>query len=154
MVKPKVGLVVMASQFESGGERAEEILQGAIKHLEANGLEVNAYEKTVWDPADAFTAVDYFLKDQPDLLVMIHVTWVLDSLQYIFINNLKCPVVLWGVPYPETFSIGCVQHFGSILWEQGYHYKYVYGLPQDITLIDKVSKYAGTAKIFKNLNKY
>jgi len=116
MVKPKVALVAMASQFESGGERAEEILIGAIKQLEERGLEVNAYEKTIWDPpSDAFKAVDYFLKNQPDLLVMIHVTWVSDSLQYIFINNIKCPVILWGVPYPETFSIGCVQHFGSIL---------------------------------------
>jgi len=153
MIKPKVALVAMASQFESGGERAEEILKRAIKHLEESGLEVNAYEKTVWDPSDAFKAVDYFLKNQPDLLVMIHVTWVLDSLQYIFINNIKSPVVLWGVPYPETFSIGCVQHFGSILWEHGYQYKYVYGLPQNVTLIGKVSKYAGTAKVFKNLNK-
>jgi len=153
MSKPKVALVAMASQFESGGQRAEEILKGVIKHLEESGLEVNAYEKTVWDPADAFKAVDYFIKNQPDLLVMIHVTWVLDSLQYIFINNIKCPVVLWGVPYPETFSIGCVQHFGSILWEHGYQYKYVYGLPQDVTLIDKVSKYAGIARVFNNLSK-
>jgi len=154
MVKPKVALVAMASQFESGGERAEEILKGAIKKLEESGLEVNAYKKIVWDsPSDAFKAVDYFLKNQPDLLVMLHVTWVSDSLQYIFINNVKCPFILWGVPYSETFSIGCVQHFGSILWEHGYQYKYVYGLPQDLTLIDKVSKYAVTAKIFKNLNK-
>lgn len=153
MVKPKISLVAIASQFESGGERAEEILKEAIEYLEESGLEVNAYEKTVWDPSDAFKAIDYFLKNQPDLLVMIHVTWVLDSLQYIFINNIKCPVVLWGVPYTETFSIGCVQHFGSILWEHGYQYKYVYGLPQDVTLIDKVSKYADTAKVFKNLSK-
>ena len=153
MSKPKVALVAIASQFESGGQRAEEILKGVIKHLKESGLEVNAYEKTVWDPADAFTAVDYFLKDQPDLLVMIHVTWVLDSLQYIFINNIKCPVILWGVPYPETFSIGCVQHFGSILWEHGYQYKYVYGLPQDVALIDKVSKYAGIARVFNHLSK-
>lgn len=153
MDKPKIALVAMASQFESGSERAEEILKRAIEHLEESGLEVNAYEKTVWDPSDAFKAVDYFLKNQPDLLVMIHVTWVLDSLQYIFINNIKSPVVLWGIPYPETFSIGCVQHFGSILWEHGYQYKYVYGLPQNVILIGKVSKYAGTAKVFKNLNK-
>ncbi len=154
MIKPRVALVAMASHYESGGERAEEILKGAVKYLEESGLEVNAYGKILWDsPSDAFKAVDYFLKNQPDLLVILHVTWVSDSLQYIFINNIKCPLVLWGVPYPETFSIGCVQHFGSILWEHGYQYKYVYGLPQDVTLIDKVSKYAGTAKIFKNLNK-
>jgi L-fucose isomerase-like protein len=152
MVKPKVALVAMASKFESGGQRAEEILKGAIKHLEKNGLEVYAYEKTVWDPSDAFAAVDYFLKNQPDLLVLLHITWVLDSLQYIFINNLKCPVILWGIPFPETFSIGCVQHFGSILWEHGFNYKYVYGLPQNADLIKEITRYATTAKLYKKLS--
>ena len=152
MKKPKVALVAMASKFESGGERSGEILKEAIKYLEKKGIEVNAYEKTVWDPADAFTAVDYLSKNQPDLLVMLHITWVLDSLQYIFINNLKCPVVLWGIPYPETFSIGCVQHFGSILWEHGFNYKYVYGLPRDTDLINKITKYATTAQIYKKLS--
>lgn len=152
MKKPKVALVAMASRFESGGQRAEEILKGAIASLKEKGLEVNAYQETVWDPADAFKAVDYFSKQQPDLLVLLHITWVLDSLQYIFINNLKCPFILWGIPYPETFSIGCVQHFGSILWEHGFNYKYVYGLPQDSTLINEITKYATMAKIYKKLN--
>ena len=152
MKKPKVALVAMASKFESGGERSEKILKEAIKSLEKKGIEVNAYEKTVWDPADAFAAVDYLSKNQPDLLVMLHITWVLDSLQYIFINNLKCPIVLWGIPYPETFSIGCVQHFGSILWEHGFNYKYVYGLPRDADLINKINKYATIAQVYKKLN--
>lgn len=152
MNKPKVAIVAMASQFESGGERAEEILKGVIQHLKESGLEVNAYKKTVWDPSDAFKAVDYFLKDQPDLLVMIHITWVLDSLQYIFINNIKCPIVLWGLPYPETFSIGCVQHFGSILWEHGYNYKYVYGLPENSDVIKEITRYTAIAMLYKKLS--
>lgn len=152
MDKPKVALVAMASKLESGGQRAEEILKGAIKYLEKNGLEVYAYQKTVWDPADAFNAVDYFSKQPPDLLVLLHITWVLDSLQYIFINNLKCPVILWGIPYPETFSIGCVQHFGSILWEHGFNYKYVYGLPENAGLIKEITSYATTAKLYKKLS--
>ena len=152
MVKSKVALVAMASKFESGGQRAEEILKGAIKYLEKNGLEVYTYEKTVWDPSDAFKAVDYFSTQQPDLLVLLHITWVLDSLPYIFINNLKCPVILWGIPYPETFSIGCVQHFGSILWEHGFNYKYVYGLPENADLIKEITRYATTAKLYKKLS--
>lgn len=39
MNKPKVAIVAMASQFESGGERAEEILKGVIQHLKESGLE-------------------------------------------------------------------------------------------------------------------
>jgi L-fucose isomerase-like protein len=152
MNKPKVALVAMASRFESGGQRTEEILKGAIKYLEKSGLEVKAYQETVWDPADAFAAVDYFSTQQPDLLVLLHITWVLDSLPYIFINNLKCPVILWGIPYPETFSIGCVQHFGSILWEHGFNYKYVYGLPENADLIKEINRYATTAKLYKKLS--
>jgi L-fucose isomerase-like protein len=152
MNKPKVALVALASRFESGGQRTEEILKGAIQSLEKSGLGVRAYPETVWDPADAFKAVDYFSTQQPDLLVLLHITWVLDSLQYIFINNLKCPVILWGIPYPETFSIGCVQHFGSILWEHGFNYKYVYGLPENADLIKEINRYATTAKLYKKLS--
>jgi L-fucose isomerase-like protein len=152
MNKPKVALVAMASKFESGGQRSEEILKGAIQYLEKSGLEVKAYPEIVWDPADAFAAIDYFSTPQPDLLVLLHITWVLDSLQYIFINNLKCPVILWGIPYPETLSIGCVQHFGSILWEHGINYKYVYGLPENANLIKEITRYATTAMLFKKLN--
>jgi L-fucose isomerase-like protein len=152
MNKPKVALVALASRFESGGQRTEEILKGAIQSLEKSGLGVRAYQETVWDPADAFKAVDYFSTQQPDLLVLLHITWVLDSLQYIFINNLKCPVILWGIPYPETFSIGCVQHFGSILWEHGFNYKYVYGLPENADLIKEINRYATTAKLYKKLS--
>jgi L-fucose isomerase-like protein len=152
MSKPSLGLVAIASEFESGGQRSEEILKGAIKYLKDNGLEVVAFEKTVWDPSDAFKAVDYFSKKHIDLLVMIHITWVLDSLQYIFINNIKCPVILWGVPYAETFSIGSVHHFGSILKEQGFNYKYVYGLPENSSLINEITRYATTARIYKKLN--
>ena len=84
--------------------------------------------------------------------MLLHITWVLDSLQYIFINNLKCPVILWGIPYPETFSIGCVQHFGSILWEHGFNYKYIYGLPENADLIKEITRYATTAKLYKRLS--
>jgi len=34
MHKLKVALVAMSSRFESGGQRIEEILKGAIKYLE------------------------------------------------------------------------------------------------------------------------
>ena len=34
MNKPKVALVALASRFESGSQRNEEILKGAIQYLE------------------------------------------------------------------------------------------------------------------------
>jgi len=154
MQKSKVALIALASHDESGGERGEIIVQNAKKNLEQRGLEVvKTNPKIVWDACDALKVVDQLSKTKPDLVVLIHITWVCDSLQYIFVNNMKCPVVLWAIPYAETFSIGCVQHFGSVLWEHNISYKYVYGLPEDKELISKICNFVNVANVYKNLKK-
>jgi len=153
MDKPRVALVCVANHFESGGERWENLLKGAEKALGNNGLEVLTASKMVWDAADALDVVEQFDAAVPDLLVIIHVTWVCDTIQYIFVNNLNCPLVLWAVPYTETFSLGCVQHFGSILKQNDFNYKYFYGLPENDKLIKKTSHFAKTAAVAKKLKK-
>ena len=149
MTKPKVAVVAVASRFESGGERAPEILENARKKLAASGLEVAVSPKIVWDAADALEAAGSLAAGGPDLLVIIHVTWVQDSLQYLFVNTVPCPLLLWAVPYTETFSLGCVQHFGSVLSENGLPFRYVYGLPDDRNLVLVVRDYALTAAAFR-----
>jgi L-fucose isomerase-like protein len=151
--KAKVGLVAVASHAESGGERAEEILEKARERLENSGLEVKTGKKTIWDSADAIQVAEQLAQEGIDLLVIIHVTWVLDAIQYLLIKILKIPVVLWGIPFPETFSIGCVQHFGSILWERKIPYKYVYGLPEDEEVISSINNFARVAKVSLDLRK-
>lgn len=153
MLKAKVALVAVASHFESGGERAEGMIKEAQQALGKSGLSVEVASKTVWDPADALEVIDQFQKSDPDLLIIIHASWVQDSLQYLFVNKLKIPLILWAVPYTETFSIGCVQHFGSILWDNGISYKFVYGLPDEQEVIAEVKRHAAIAKIYKDLAK-
>lgn len=153
MLKAKVALVAVASHFESGGERAEGMIKEAHQVLGKSGLSVEVARKTVWDPADALEVIDQFQKSDPDLLIIIHASWVQDSLQYLFVNKLRCPMVLWAVPYTETFSIGCVQHFGSILWDNGINYKLVYGLPDEREVIAEVKRQAAVAKIYNDLVK-
>lgn len=153
MEKPRVALVTVANHFESGGERWEKILGNAKNELEKNGMNVICASKMVWDAADAITVIDQFIENDPDLLVIIHITWVCDTIQYLFVNNLECPRLLWAIPYMETFSLGCVQHFGSILLENGFHYKYVYGMPQDREVISIVKSFAETAAIASGLRK-
>ncbi len=151
MLKAKVGLVGLASHAESGGERAEEILKEAKEQLENYGLEVEAGRKIIWDPADAIQVAEQLSQERLDLLVIIHVTWILDAIQYILINTVKAPIVLWAFPFTETFSIGCVQHFASILWERKIFYKYIYGLPDDKEVVSPIASFASTAKVAQNL---
>jgi len=149
MSKPKVGVVAVASRFESGGERAPDILEKGKKKLAASGLEVVASPKIVWDAADALEAAGALAVEKPDVLAIIHVTWVQDSLQYLFVNTVRCPLLLWAVPYTETFSLGCVQHFGSILSETGIPFRYVCGLPDDRDLILVIRDYVLSARAFR-----
>jgi len=151
MLKAKVGLVGLANHAESGGERAEGILRKAKEQLENYGLEVEAGERIIWDPADAIQVAEQLSQEKLDLLVIVHITWVLDAIQYILMNTVKAPIVLWALPFTETFSIGCVQHFGSILWERGIFYRYVCGLPEDKEVISSITSFASTAKVVQNL---
>jgi len=150
-MKPKVGVVAVANHFESGGERWEELLSGTAKALQEQGLDVTTASKMVWDAADGIAVVNQFKEKNPDLIVIVHVTWVCDTIQYLFINNFNCPVVLWAVPYTETFSVGCVQHFGSILAENGINYDWVYGLPTNKEVVAKAKRLAISGAIAAKL---
>jgi hypothetical protein len=116
MSEAKVGLVVAASPVESGGERAEGIINKAMGKLENCGLNVAKGKKIIWNLADAIEVAEQLAKEGIDLLVIIHATWISDTIQYILVTTIKAPVVLWGLPFVETFSIPCMQHFGSVLW--------------------------------------
>ena len=118
MNQPRVGLVGVTCKYESGGQRAEELLSGIKDALKKKNLDVVCAEKVAWDSADAIDVCKQFKKENLDALVIVEVTWTLDSMQYLFINELNLPTVFWAVPYTETFSIGFVQHFGSILKAQ------------------------------------
>lgn len=149
MNQPRVGVIGVTCEFESGGQRAEELLGAVQKTLTEQGMDVIRAEKTAWDAADAVDICKQLKRESLDALVIVEVTWIMDSMQYIFINELQVPTVFWAVPYTETFSIGCVQHFGSILKGQGYEYDYVYGLPDNKAAAEKVKAVAETGQIIK-----
>ena len=94
MSKAKVGVVAVASHAESGGERAEEMLEKAKGKLENRGLKVATGKKVVWDSADAIQVAEQLAQEELDLLVIIHTTWVSDTVQYILVNTIKIPAVL------------------------------------------------------------
>jgi len=143
----------MGTPSENGSERWEGLFNAAREKCRKNGAEVVAASRMVWNTADALAVVDQFASADPDLLVILHVNWVRDMVQYLFVNNLDCPVVLWAVPFPETFSLGCVQHFGSILLENGIRYRHACGLPDDRDVIALITSVAQSAKIARNLKK-
>ncbi|MCD8123079.1 MAG: hypothetical protein LUE65_12775 [Clostridiales bacterium] len=148
-MKAKTGLVAVASQYESGGQRAENLLAQAADALRAREVETQIASRVVWDAADAVDMCRELKQQNVDSLTVVLSTWVTDSLLYVLVHEMQIPVVFWAVPYTETFSIGCVQHFGSVLTTHGIPYEYVYGLGDDAEAADKVAMVAETGRIIK-----
>jgi L-fucose isomerase-like protein len=152
MAKPKIGIIGVCSYVESGAQRYEELMAGARKAMEGAGLDVVISDKPVYTSFEALAVCSQFKAAAIESVCIMDVTWVCDSLKYIFVHELKLPVVFWAVPYTETFSIGCVQNFGSVLHTQGIHSEYVYGLPTDAAVIGKIKKIAIAGQIVKKLS--
>ena len=114
MASMKTGILAVASHYESGGQRAEALLDDAVNALRKKSVDTVVGDKVVWDAADAIDVCKQFKDAQVDSLTIILSTWVTDSLLYVLVHEVQVPVVFWAVPYTETFSIGCVQHFGSV----------------------------------------
>lgn len=147
----KTGLVVVASEFESGGQRAEELVKKACASMEKREVTAVKGSKTVWNAADALDVCKELKAQEVDSLTIILSTWVTDSLLYVLVHEMQIPVVFWAVPYTETFSIGCVQHFGSALTTHGIPYEYVYGMTDDAKAADKVAQVAEAGQIMKSV---
>ena len=146
-----MGLVGMCSAFESGGERYDMLISNAEKAMKEAGIDVVVAERSVWNPSDAIRVCDQFKKESVTSLAMIFVTWVQDSLPYIFMHELSVPTVFWAVPFPETFSIGCVQNFGSALKTQNTSFEYVYGNPEDKGVMDTIVLTAEAGEIIRDV---
>ena len=93
MKKIKIGLAAVASPVESGGERGDDLLARARKAMTAAGMEVVVYPELIWDAAAALEACDTFKKENVNSLVIMDITWVIDSMKYIFTTKLQVPTV-------------------------------------------------------------
>ncbi len=151
MTNIKTGVLAVASQYESGGQRADELISSAVTGLKQRDVEPIVASKVVWDAADTIDVCKQFRDAGVDSLTIILSTWVTDSLLYVLVHEMQVPVVFWAVPYTETFSIGCVQHFGSALKTHGIPYEYVYGLADDAAVVEKVAKVAQAGHIMAKI---
>lgn len=126
-----MALVGLCSHYESGAQRYDELMQSAVEAMKRAGIEPVCAPAPIYSAKAALDACDSFKAAGVESIAIMDVTWVCDSLKYIFTKELALPTVFWAVPYTETFSIGCIQNYGSALKTQGIHFEYVYGLADD-----------------------
>ena len=142
----RVGLAIVGNETESGLERAGSLLTETGDQLERRGAVVIKHEETVLTDAGAVEAGTRFRSENVDLAVLIHATWARDSIPYLISRCSGAPLFLWGLPYPETYSVAAVQHFAGILRNRGIGFKLAYGTPSEDRICDAVDRYARVAK--------
>jgi len=153
MNRPVAALAIVANRFECGGERFDELLASAKRLFADGGIGLLEPPAMIWNLADAVKTCAHFQSKEPDLLVLIHASWVQDSVQYVFTNTLKLPTVLLAVPFLETFSLACVQHYSAQLNRRGIPYLSLCTDLQKVEHKDKIRTFAQAAHITKRLKK-
>ena len=146
MKKAKIGVIALVTQEYTGSYRAESFFEEACRSMEKENIEVIPSEKVVGNPADALEVCSS-LKGRIHGLILIDINWVADSLQYIFTNELSVPVMLWALPFNETYSLACVHHYGTCMKWQGSTYEYVYGTPDNKEVMAKIQSFAKTVSM-------
>ncbi len=153
MGEPNVALVVVSSPFEAGGDRAEPALRRATDLLQGAGVRLVAAPKVVWDVADASAVTRGWADEKIDLLVIVHSSWVEDSLQFQLQREAQAPVLLWTLPYPETYALAAVKHFASVAARTGVVYRWGQGEVDDPEFVSTVRSYARTAAVARRFRK-
>lgn len=147
MRSPKVALVVVSSPFEAGGDRAPETLRQATARLEASGVDLLVASDIVWDVADASRVAPGWADQGVDLLVVVHCSWVEDSLQFQLQRATGSPVFLWSRPEPETYAFAAVKHFASVAQRTGVAYRWDQGEVDTDRFIERVVAFANAAAV-------
>lgn len=153
MGDPNVALVVVTSPSEAGGDRADPALRRATELLQGAGINLIAAPKVVWDVADASEVTRGWADQKIDLLVIVHSSWVEDSLQFQLQREAEAPVLLWTLPYPETYALAAVKHFASVAARTGIVYKWGQGEVDEREFVDTVKNYAKTAAVARRFRK-
>lgn len=143
----KIGFAAVASIYEAGVDESEGWMNSAVKNLQNKGVEVIAAEPVLTDQSNLRKVLDQLKTKNIDLLVVMNGTWAADSLQFELIKGIGKPALLWALPYPKTYSLASVIHFGSVLRESGIYFKYVYGSPDDKQALSEVVKTAHIAQL-------
>ncbi len=153
---PKVGFMAITwpGLYQASTETGEAWIQmddtlQAIAGLERGGrLDLVAHrERVVSEIDEAIRAVDRFLAEGCDCLVLFVQTWNWASRIMQAARRFGLPIVLWAAPVPRQWSIGGLAVTHGSFDEAGIEHLVVYGMPDDPAVEEKIVRYARAAHV-------
>jgi L-fucose isomerase len=146
-----VGLITLSLQRERT-DLAEAFGRGAVRALEASGLQVRGGRELVFDTGSCIAAARRLQEEQVDCLLLLLGTWVFAPTVVDTLRAVELPFGIWAEDNPGSFSLtaGGIVH-GS-LDELGLKHRFFYGSPGSEPLIAEISAFAGACAAARQLS--
>jgi L-fucose isomerase len=158
--KPKVGFlpITWPGLYTASSETGQAWIQTedtlvALNALQAAPLEVVAHDHVVSEIDESLQAVERFLDDDVDGMVIFVQTWnwadrILQAAQ-----RFGRPILLWALPIPRLWSIGGLSVTHGSLDEVGIPHQVVYGMPDEPGVLEAIVRFARAARVKNVLRK-
>ena len=150
MEMPKLGFMAISNPRAIGryGERAlPDESRSALEALQKRGFQMVAWDKLVADVNDVGSAVDRFIAEDVDAMVLFFQGWAWASEFMQAAQRFDRPIMLWTVPLSRLWSIGGLAVVRGSFDEVGIPHKVIYGFEDNPQTMAEIWNYAQAAKV-------
>ena len=142
MMKPRIGLVVVAHPNEVGFAEAAGLLRETAAALAGSGEEWVVHPTVVTEIAGADEAFERFYQARLDGLAILTATWSVDFLAVRLVKRLGVPALTWARRGVHTGSLCGTQQLDQVLAELGQPFVFCLGEPDDPVVRGLVNAFA------------
>jgi len=151
-LKPKIGLVGLAGEYEVGFDKSQELCRGVLEALKDSGeADVFSADIVMYDLQSMREAAGRLKGADPDALLLCVCTWAEDHHLLDLLGIVDRPVILWAFPDVESGSICDVHQICSVLTELDIGYGHVFGEPGDPAAMKTALEYASAAALKRKM---
>jgi L-fucose isomerase len=149
---PKVALITVSLAGERT-ELAKKFATQSIGSLSKYGLEIIGNGQIYLTGQEVLRAVNNAIDKEVDCIVYLIGTWIYAPNIVTHIMNTNIPAIIWGIPEPASFStVGANVVHGS-LDEIGIYHHFVYGMPGEKDVLEKIAVIARASMVKNKLRK-
>lgn len=156
MEMPKLGFMAISNPRALAGRETRSLPQeshAALEALQKRGFDMVAEGELVADVADVNRAVDRFLYEDVDAMVLFFQGWAWAAEFMQAAQRFARPIMLWTVPLAQLWSIGGLAVVRGSFEEVGIPHKVIYGFGDDDATMAEIWNYAQAAKVRRVLRR-
>lgn len=153
MLRPRIGLAVLANRYEVGADQAPALRDRLRSALGQRAVALEVADAVVDDNRTAAEAGRRLAEAQVDAVCLAAATWCDDDFALDLLAHCDRPAITWAIPGIETGSLCGTQQLDCVLRQVGRPYRFVYGDPEDSQACERAEAYARAAALDRALRR-